>query len=121
MYMVTLTGFNMSIHQCQGKTAFAILGMTFNKSCNCSHTDVKHASKCCSNKKIVIEKNTKDNFFQKDNIIVKAASLGFNPAVADFKFDFSGESNHNAHFYNVKAPPDLHSKPLFLLHRVILI
>lgn len=121
IYLVTITGMSLSIHHCQGKTAFTFLGVTINKTCKCTHTDTRHSSKCCNNKKIVVEKNNTDNFYPKESIEVKFVSSQFvDINYPCFHFLVNNEV-FNFTSYNLKAPPEPSSSPLYLINRVILI
>lgn len=120
IYLVTITGMSLSVHHCQGKTAYTFLGVAINKTCKCTHTDVKHSSKCCNNKKIVIKNNT-DNFSPKESIEVKLVSF----QIIDINYPGSHFLVNNEVFnfipYHIKAPPEPSSSPLYLINRVILI
>lgn len=120
-YLVTITGMSLSIHHCQGKTSLTFLGVTINKTCKCTHSDNKHSSKCCKNKKIVVEKNNTDNYSPKESIEVKlVSSLFIDINYCSFHF-LPNVEIFNFRPLEVKAPPDVSSKPLYLLNRVILI
>lgn len=119
-YLVSLTGMTISVHKCQGKTSYEFLGISYNKSCKCVHLDESHSSKCCSNHKVVIKKNTNDNFFNKNIIQFKPVSSGTHIVPAYFRSDLYA-FNYSNTCYNDKAPPDLYACPLYIVNRVILI
>ncbi len=120
IYLVTITGISLTIHNCQGKTAYTFLGITLNKTCKCSHGKAKHSSNCCNNKKIVVEKNNTDNFAPKESVEVKLVTF-YIGVKDDFIVLSSCRGDLTINFYHVKAPPDISSSPLYLMNRVILI
>lgn len=119
VYLVSISGTSVSIHHCQGKTSYSFLGLTINKTCKCTHQDTKHSSRCCNNKKLIV-KDAGDKFGPK-------TCLEFKLLVDPFKkpefleVSFEKTDNPVIALYNIEAPPDISSLPLYIKNRVILI
>lgn len=120
LYLISISGASLSIHNCQGRTSYTLFGVSFNKTCKCTHETVKHSSKCCNNKKIVI-KNTGDNFSPKESIEVKPIFEQFIHPVCLEYFPSLEVQDFFHSYYNIKAPPDISSNPLYIENRVFLI
>jgi len=121
IYLLTTVGISLSIHQCQGKTSYSVLGFNINKTCQCSHIDVIHQSKCCNTKKITLEKNNTDNFSPKTScqIFLSGFQMAMLNDPAVLLSPIHSGINFTASY--VKDPPDMEVCPLFIFNRSILI
>lgn len=120
LYLVSISGAGLSIHNCQGRTSCTLFGVSFNKICKCTHETEAHSSKCCNDKKIVI-KNIGDNFSPKESIEVKPIFEQYIHCVYIEYVPYPEIQDFFHSYYNIKAPPDISSNPLYIENRVFLI
>ena len=98
-------GVQVTMHHCQGKTSYIVLGLEFNKHCKCKHNAEKHSKNCCDKKSFVV-KTVGDGFANSTKLI------SFNNICLD-KFLIAEGNELKISFYeNItplftsKAPPD---------------
>ncbi len=76
IFSLSIIGIQVSVHHCMGKNAYTILGIDFNKSCKCRHSNEEHKSKCCDTKKITVK--AEQNNYRTPSTIISFQKLSFN-------------------------------------------
>jgi hypothetical protein len=117
MYLLTITGVNISMHVCNGNSSYSVLGVTVFESCDCDDSNMKADGSCCQSKTIVLEQNITDNYAPKDctESQFKIYDLvAFPNLVVE-----SNYSNTNSFAYPILSPIQQQHSSLFILNRVM--
>ncbi len=117
IYLISISGAEITVHHCSGKSSYSFCGFALNQSCKCAITSESHRSACCHNHKISI-KESGDKFTPKiyqalKSKDVKCLCVNERKGVPEIVYAGSVKLPQYA-----DAPPDIAEDPLYILFRV---